>query len=293
MSTKKILVTGATGQQGGSVINALVGKGYSIFGMTRNPNSDRAKALAGRGVEVVAGDFRDKKALAGIFKRVDSVFLISTPFEAGVDDETVQAINAVEAAGEAGVKYLLFSSVASADRNTTIPHFESKYTVEQFLVKSGIPYTITAPVFFYDNLFSPWMLPALQNGTLALALPAERQFQSVSLKNIGEFNALILDNPDRFLSKRIDYAGDALSGTEYAEALSRASGRKIGYFEAPIEKVRESSEDMAVMYEWFDRIGYSVDIEAQKRQYPEVPWEAFEQWAQRQDWSILEAARAS
>jgi len=293
MSNKKILVTGATGQQGGSVINALVGKGHRVLGMTRNPGSDRAKALEGRGVDVVAGDFHDKKVLVELFSQVDLVFLVSTPFEAGVDEETVQAINAVEAAGEAGVKYLLFSSVASADRNTGIPHFESKYKVEQFLVKSGIPYTITAPVFFYDNLLSPWMLPGLQNGTLAQSLPAERKLQSVSVKNIGEFNALILKNPDRFLGKRIDYAGDDLSAIEYAEILSRASGRQIGYFEVPIEKVRESSEDMALMYEWFNRAGYSIDIEALKREYQDVPWETFAQWTRRQDWSVLEAARAS
>jgi len=109
----------------------------------------------------------------------------------------------------------------------------------------------------------------------------------VALADIGAFAILVIENPSRFLGKRIDIASDDLTGEEAAEILSRVTGRKLTYFEVPIEQVRAMSEDFAIMYEWFNRVGYQMDIAALRRDYPEVKWHTFETWAKRQDWSIL------
>lgn len=287
MNSTRILVSGATGQQGGSVIDALVGSGHTIVGMTRNPDSEKAQALAGRGVTVVEGNLQDGSGLKDALQRVDSFFLMTTPFEAGVEAEAQQGLNAIDAAKEAGIKHVVFSSVADADRETGIPHFDSKYKVEQHLRASGVPFTIVAPAFFYDNMLAPFVLPGLREGTLAQAMPAEVRLQSVSVRNIGEFAALALLNPDRFLGKRINIAGDELTGPEYAQDIGRVSRRDIGYFEVPLDQVRAGSEDMAQMYDWFTRVGYSADVAGLKKAYPEVKWESFSQWAERQDWSVL------
>ena len=106
----------------------------------------------------------------------------------------------------------------------------------------------------------------------------------------GEFGALVFARREDFWGKRINIAGDSLTGPEYGQAVGAASGREIGYFEVPRDQVRQMSEDMALMYEWFERVGYSADIEGLRRNYPEVKWERFSEWAARQDWSILEAA---
>ncbi len=286
----RILVTGATGQQGGSVVQALLAGGYRIRALSRDPNSERSIALRGRGVDVVQSDFRDRNSLAAALDGVDGAFLMSTPFEAGTQAETEQGVIFVEAARSAKVPHLVYSSVASAEQNTGIPHFDSKYKVEQHIQSLGIPHTIIAPVYFYDNMLAPFVLPGLQHGTLAQSLPMEIGLQSISVRNIGEFAALAFAQKNRFLGRRINIAGDELTGPGYADVIARVSGREITYSEVPIEQVRAMSEDMALMYEWFVRIGYSVPIAELKREYPEVNWESFAEWAARQDWSVLEAS---
>ena len=289
-NTRMILVTGATGQQGGSIVNALLDAGHKVRALTRNPNSGRAAALQDRDVEVVQGDFTDRTSLENALSGVDGAFLVGTPFEAGPQAETQQGLSFVEVAHSVGLPHLVYSSVGDADRNTGIPHFDSKYLVERRIVELGLPYTIIAPVFFADNMMSQFVLPGLKNGVFAQALPAGAALQCVSVKNIGEFGALAFSRRADFFGKRINIASDSLTGPEFAQTIGRASGRKIGYNEVPIEQVRQMSEDMALMYEWFERVGYSVDIEGLRRGYPEVKWERFNEWAARQDWSVLDVA---
>ena len=108
---------------------------------------------------------------------VDAVYTISTSFEAGAGAETRQGIAVADAASSAGVAHLVFSSVGSADQKTGIPHFDSKYQVEQHIRGLGIPYTIVAPVYFFDNVFNPFVLPGLRQGAFAMAMPADRSLQ--------------------------------------------------------------------------------------------------------------------
>ena len=287
MDNLHILVTGATGQQGASVLRSLAGKGHELYGLTRNTESERARDLANQGVHMLAGDLNDPGTLENAFSKADAAFLVSTPFEAGIESETEMGINAVDAAKKAGIKHLVYSSVANADKNTGIPHFDSKYKVEEYLRKSGVPFSILAHVFFFDNLFAPFSLPGLREGVLAQAMPETVKLQMVSVEDIGKFSAFALEHRESFLGKRIDYAGDALTGPETAEIVGQASGRKIQFVELPIEQVRESSEDMALMYEWFSTVGYDADIEGLKRAYPEVGWESFTRWTSRQNWDVL------
>ena len=87
----------------------------------------------------------------------------------------------------------------------------------------------------------------------------------------------------------IDIAGDDVSGAEVARRLSALTGKKLGYFEIPLEGMREQNEDFALMFEWFDKVGYNVDVAKLKRDYPEVHWTSFDDWLDRQDWSVIDA----
>ena len=283
-----VLVTGATGHQGGSVVRALLDKGFGVTAMSRNPDGEKAKALKESGVEVVKGDFQDPDSLKQALSAVDAAFLVSTPFEAGIDAETSQGIAFIDAAAAAGVGFLLFSSVSDADRATGIPHFDSKYEVEKHLAKSGLDYAILAPAFFYDNMMAPFVLPGLKQGTLAQGLDADKELQSISVRDIGRFAALMLERRDEFKGRRVNVAGDSLTGQAYADALASATGRSIGYAEVPIDQIKKMSEDMGIMYDWFNREGYSADIDGLRSRYPEVGWERFDEWAARQDWSVLD-----
>jgi uncharacterized protein YbjT (DUF2867 family) len=185
------------------------------------------------------------------------------------------------------VSHLVYSSVASADRTTGIPHFESKAELERRLASLGLPYTLVAPAAFMENAFAPWTLPGLKQGTLAVALPGSRPLQQLALADLASFVALVVEERERFLGRRIELASDEVTGAEQAEILSRASGREIRYVELPLEQVRSFSEDVALMSEWLDEVGYSVDIEALRHDYPEVGWHTFGGWAASRDWSVL------
>lgn len=287
--TKKlsVLVIGATGNQGGSVVKFLLPKGYHIRTLTRKLDSPAAKRLTEQGVEVVKGDFSDSDSLLKAASGMDTVYAMTTPFEAGPEAETRQGISIVDSVKKAAVGHLIFGSVANADRKTGIPHFDSKYEVEKHIASLNVPYTISAPTYFMDNYLTPWVLPALKEGKLTLGMPPNRPLQQTSLNNIGAFVAALVERRDKVFGKRIDIAGDELTGEQTAAILSKASGHNIKYEGFDPETLRKESDDMATMYKWFNDIGYSVDIKKLHQDYPEVKWQSLKDWAKEQDWKTL------
>jgi uncharacterized protein YbjT (DUF2867 family) len=223
--------------------------------MTRNPESAAARALRDRGVEVVRAAFDDPGTLAAALKGADTVFAMSTPFEAGMEAETRQGIQLVDAAAKADVRHFVFTSVGGAHQNTGIPHFDSKFAVEKHLRQRGLPATILGPVYFMENAFAPWAAPMIKNGTVARPMPAGRKLQQIAVRDIGRFAALVIDRRGEFLGQRIDLASDELSAEEEAAIYTRVLERPIKVVEVPLAETRKQSEDMALMFSWFDRVG--------------------------------------
>ncbi|MFK7845526.1 MAG: NmrA/HSCARG family protein [Rhodothermales bacterium] len=288
MSNKRfVLVTGATGQQGGAVAKALLAKGHRVRGITRNVSSEKAKALVEAGAEMVAGDFTHPESLVQAAKGVDSMYAMTTPFESGMEAETAQGLALIKTAKEAGVGHLVYSSVGDADEATGIPHFDSKYEVEKALAESGVPYSISAPVYFMDNLLAPWTLPGLKDGTLSAAMPGDRKLQQVSVANIGDFAVALFERRQQVFGQRFNIAGDELTHNELVAVLSEITGRQINYQGFTVEAMKAQNEDMGLMYEWFDKSGYSAKISALKKHFPEVGWQDFKTWASGLDWTSL------
>lgn len=281
------LVTGATGKQGGAAARALLARGYAVRALTRQPEGAAATALRAAGAEIVTGSFDDTASLGRALAGVDACFAVSTPFEAGMEAETQQGLRLVEAAAAAGVRHLVYTSVASADRQTGIPHFESKVPVEERIRTLGVPFTILAPVYFMENLLAPWNLQALKGGVYAQALPAGRRLQQVTVADVGAFAAHVIDAGTAYLGQRIDLASDEVSGEQVVETLSRLTGRAIAYREIPIDAMRAQNADFGAMYDWFNRVGYSADIAGLRQRAPEVGWHTFESWAGALDWPTL------
>jgi uncharacterized protein YbjT (DUF2867 family) len=242
-------------------------------------------ALAEKGVAVVAGDFEDQGSLERAARGVDTVFAMGTPFEGGAKAEIRDGINIVRAAASAGVTHLVYSSVAGADRATGIPHFESKFEVEKEVRRSGVPFTIVAPVFFMENFLAEWMAAVIAAGSIAIAVPATRRLQQIAVADIAQFSALVIERRGSFLGKRIDIAGDELTLTTTAAAISEVVGRPVEYTAIPVDAVRAGNPDLASMYEWFDRVGYDADVVGLRWLYPEVGWHRFSTWAREQDWA--------
>jgi uncharacterized protein YbjT (DUF2867 family) len=275
---RKILVTGATGQQGGSLARLLFQKKHKVYALTRNAQSSSAQDLRNKGANIVKGDLDDSDSLEHAVKDVESVFLMGTPFEDGTEGETRRGKLMADIAKENGIEHLVYSSVANADKNTGIPHFESKYKVEQHIKNLGIPYTIIGPTFFMENLLGP----ELEQGQLALPLSPSSILQQSALQNIAEFSSLVLEGREPFLGKRIDTASDEVTGEQAAEILSNELGYKIKYVPVPLEHVYQANEDMARMFDWYEKVGTGIDISALHQEYPEVNWLSFKDWAKLQ-----------
>jgi uncharacterized protein YbjT (DUF2867 family) len=285
---RSVLVTGATGQQGGAVAHALLSRGHRVKALTRKPDSDAARHLASAGADIVVGDLGDAASVVKAASGVDTMYLMGNSYEAGVEEEIRQGIIAADAAKAAGVGHLIYSSVADADKKTGIPHFESKYLVEKHVAGLGIPYTISAPVAFMENFVAPWSIGGLSQSTHAFAMPPKRVLQVVALADIGTFVAALAERREQVFGKRFDFAGDELSGEAQAKILSQAIGRPISFQEIPIAVARQQSEDVALMFEWFDKVGYDADIAALRKDFPEVRWHSFADWAREFDWSVLD-----
>ena len=163
-----VVVTGSTGNQGGAVARDLLERGHKVRAVTRDPNSRQAKSLANAGATLVAASLEDTAAITKALEGATSLFAMTTPFGGGTEAETRQGVAAADAAKAAGV-HLVFTSVNSANRQTAVPHFDSKYEVEKHIAKVGVRATILAPVYFMENLY--FGKEQLAKGIYAAPLP--------------------------------------------------------------------------------------------------------------------------
>ncbi|MGW7458924.1 NmrA family NAD(P)-binding protein [Streptomyces sp. NPDC054797] len=189
--------------------------------------------------------------------------------------------------------HVVFSSAAHADRDTGVPHYESKRLIEQHLRACGVPWTVIAPAAFMDNYTSGWTLDGLRDGTFAWPMPAGCPLTLMPAEDIGAFAALVLQRRDDFAGHRIDIASDERTPGEMADILAAAMGRPVSYEEVPLAFVRTRSTDLAAMFAYFTSSGLDVDVAALHREYPEVGWQSFADWANRQDWPALLPAAAA
>lgn len=265
-----ILVTGATGTQGGAVIDSLLGGEYGefeVFGLTRDASSDAATALDARGVTLVEGDMTDGDAMRAAVDGMDAVFAVTTFFEAGPEAEREQGITVADAALEAGVEHFVLSSVGSADADTGLAHFESKADVEAHVAELDLPTTVLRPVFFLQNL-ETMLRSEIEDGRLPLALSHETELAVVDARDIGRAVGAALADPERFLGETITLAGDSLTTAEMAAAFADALGREVEPIALDVDDYRAAAGDeMADMFVWFDEVGYDVDPDALRVEY--------------------------
>jgi uncharacterized protein YbjT (DUF2867 family) len=280
-----ILVAGATGQQGGTVARNLLERGFVVRAITRDTEKAAARELADLGAEVVGGDLEDRSSIDRVLDGVYGVFSVQTFFEAGVESEVRQGVQLADAAKEAGVEHLVYSSVGSAHRETGIPHFESKWEVEEHVRASGVPYTVLRPVYFMQN----WemMREPILGGTLPQPLDPEKPLQMLDADDIGVFAAMAFEDPESWVGREVDIAGDELTMPEMAGTLSRVIGRNVDFFQVPWEAFEEQmGEEFTVMYRWFNDYGYEANIAALRDEYPGLS--SLEQYLRSHGWENAE-----
>lgn len=274
-NNKVILVTGATGRQGGAALRHLGDRGFACRALTRDPDSAQARAFVGRGTEIVRGDMEDPASLSRALEGVYGVYAVQTPYESGVDAEVRQGFHLIDAAQRSGITHFVYSSVASADQSTKIPHFDSKFRIEEHLRGTGMHYTIVRPVFFMENWLG--MRQMIEGGAIELPLDPTTRLQMVAVDDIGGVVATAFERSGKWQDRAFEVAGDELSMAELAQAFSRAAGRDVQYRQLPWEEFEaRSGPEVTTMYRWFYNVGYHVDIPTVRQEYPKL--NSFVRW---------------
>jgi uncharacterized protein YbjT (DUF2867 family) len=285
--SKTILVTGATGHQGGAVVRHLRDRGFSVRALTRDPSKPAARQLAGHGTEVVRGDMEDFDSLRRALDGVHGVFAVSTPYEGGIEAEIREGKQLVDAAKRASINHFVYTSVGSADRSTGVPHFDSKYEIETHLRGTGLTYTILRPVFFMEN----WeqMRPQIEQGSFELPLGPETRLQMIAVSDIAAFATMAFEHPGKWKNREVDLAGDELSMSKTAETFGRVLGREVRYRQVPWDEFeKQSGREITTMYRWFEDKGYSADIGSLRSEYSRLM--ALEPWLRSHAWDRALAA---
>jgi uncharacterized protein YbjT (DUF2867 family) len=271
-TTKTIAVFAATGSQGGAVTDALLASGAHVRALLRNTDSENAKALADRGVELVGVDVDEVDSVVAALEGVDAFWFMTTPpggmQNADVAGETRQGVKLAEAAAAAKVPHVVFNSVGGAERDSGIPHFDSKRLVEKHLTALGLHATIIRPVFFIENFAG--MAPVIENGTLVMRLPLPDgiKLQMIAVRDIGVIAAMALLDPES-LPDTIEIAGDELTGSEIAAAHGETSGMPARYEPLPVS-VLAGQDDLQAMFRWFaETPAYQADLDQVRRIHPD------------------------
>lgn len=264
-----ILVTGATGGQGGAVARALLGRGQRVRALVRDPDAPAVRALAGLGAEPVSGDLDDPASLRAAARGARGVFSVQ-PCDLAVPDpetEVRRGRNVADAAVDAGA-HLVYSSAAAAGHGSGVAHFDSKEEIEDYVESAGVPATVLRPVFFMENW--RYMLPEPGAGerVVPIALDADTPLQLIALADIGRIAAAAFAGPDEFAGRRIDIAGDELPVRRIAEVFAAADGVPTRFERLPDGELRAQNPEVAKMYAWINDKGFRADPAALRARHP-------------------------
>ena len=308
MADKKIIaVVGATGAQGGGLVRAILADPASEFAvraLTRNTDSDKARALAAAGAEVVSADLDDQASLERVFAGAHGVFALTNFWEHfSPEKELAQAGNQARAAKAAGVHHVIWSTLEDTRRwvplgDTRMPTLQSRYKVPHFDAKGeadnifrilGVPTTFLLTAFYWDNLIHFGAGPQKgPDGRLAISFPlGDKKLPAIAAEDIGKAAYAIFQRGDEFINRTVGIAGEHLSGQEMADALSRALGQEIVYNAVTPETYRSfgfpGADDLGNMFQFKRDFNEDYrgarDIEFSRELNPEL--QTFERWLEQ------------
>ncbi|KAG2172738.1 hypothetical protein INT43_000085 [Umbelopsis isabellina] len=279
MSKPLVAICGATGVQGGSVLQALLETGdYRLRGLTRNVSSDKAKALQEKGVEMVQADLANKDDLKRAFEGADIVYGVTNFWDPEIlknpSLEAEQGKNIADAAKENKVQWLIWSSAPSCSKGsggkiTEVKHFDGKNDVEEYIKSIGLSFT-SVNIGCYMSNFG-YLIPLVPNddGTQSLPLPVVHEDTYIDLtdtaSDTGPLVKAVLQNKDKYVGQRLPVVGDRLTAKQIADTYTKVTG-KTTKFQALTKEALEgpfsymNTGEFLGMFTWFRDFGYYGDI---------------------------------
>jgi len=306
MPDKKIIaVVGATGAQGGGLVRAILNDkagGFTARAITRNVNSDKAKALAGLGVEVVAADIDNPESVRKAFQGAYGAFCVTNFWEHfSAEKETAQAKNMADAAKQAGVQHLIWSTLDDTRKKVPlsdnrilmgkykVPHFDGKGEADPLFAQAGVPTTCLLTSFYWDNMIYFGMGPKKgPDGKLAITMPmGDKKLPGIAAEDIGKCALGIFKKGKEYIGKTVGIAGDHLTGNQMAAALTKALGKEVRYNDVPPEVYRgfgfPGADDLGNMFQYkrdFNEAFVAArDLNFSRSLNPEL--QSFDQWLAR------------
>jgi len=305
MANKKIIaVVGATGAQGGGLVRAILsdmGAGFAARALTRNVNSDKAKALAQQGVEVVAANIDDMESVKKAFEGAYGAFCVTNFWEHfSAEKEVAQAKNMAQAAKQAGVQHVIWSTLEDTRRwvplsdnrmptlhgKYKVPHFDGKGEADPLFAQAGVPTTLLLTSFYWDNMIYFGMGPKKgPDGKLAITFPmGDKKLPGIAAEDIGKCALGIFKKGREYIGKTVGIAGEHLTGAQMAAALTRALGREVRYNDVPPEVYRSfgfpGADDLGNMFQFKrdfnDDFCRARNLAVARALNPEL--QTFEQW---------------
>lgn len=268
---KTIFVTGITGNQGGAVAISLLKNGFRVKGLTRKPDSTKAKDLATQGIQIIQGDLNEPNSYRTYLKDVDGIFSVQS-FEDGIDKEIKQGLSLADLAKEYGIAQFVYASVNYTDFKTGIPHFESKLIIENHIKQLGIPYTILRPAALFENFLIPQVKSRIMKGKLSSPAKKNVNQQFISAIDIGNMSAEVFMNTNKYMGETISMSSVQMDMEQAANIFSKVMGRKIEYQNLPMLITRLfMGSDLYKMFKWING-GHAVitkEIENYRREHPE------------------------
>jgi uncharacterized protein YbjT (DUF2867 family) len=282
---KTVLVTGATGRQGGAVVRHMRPEGWKLRALTRNPSSYAAKQLASQGVELVQGDLDDPASLERAARGVYGIYSVQDFWTVGAKREVQQGKNLADVAKKTGVEHFVYSSVGGAERSTGITHWETKWEVEKHIRRLGLSATVLRPASFMETYHILEVEIGLLKGKLVDPIRGDKPYQTIATDDIGGFVALAFERPKEFIGLELEIAGSELTNVQAAEVFSRVLNRRVKFKKLPMLAVKLFlGREFYEMFHWFNTRGYQANIAELRRKYPDVRLHSLEEWLREDGW---------
>ena len=259
--------------------------GWKLRALVHRADPRGVDGLKQQGVEVVQGDLEDVSSLEAAVLGVYGVYSVQNFWAVGARREVQQGKNLAAVAKKAGVQHFVYSSVGGAERKTGIPHWESKWEIENYIRQLKLPATVLRPVSFMETYHILEVEVGILKGKLADPIRADKPYQTIATDDIGAFVALAFQRPREFIGMELEIAGSELTNSEAAKVFSRVMGKPIKFRKLPLPIVRVFlGKEFYLMFRWFNEAGYKASIPELKRRYPDIHLHSLEEWLREDGW---------